>query len=415
MLMKSTLSIHTVLVGIFVIACVTGPGVASANYTAYGHTFETLEELAEYTKEYNRVYSDLHETRTAPSQTTKTTTTSSAKKYTTLEVRTDNVRTVTTNTAQIAGTVSMHSAKAVRVYFIYGTHSDYLTQYTPYEILDREIPKRTFDSNLRGLTHNTTYYYRAVAVNDSGATAYGTLRSFKTAVDPRIDTAAVRVQTNGVAGVDDENVTLRASIDFRKSSYAKVWFEYGDEENDLYKKTPVAVVYPRSGKVYERLVRGLDEYTRYYVRVVAEDPNGARSYGKTVSFTTRRDVVNEKPKITVGRSTNIGLTGATITGTIDMNDARNGIAFLVYGEDRNVMSTLTKDYSRFKAIRERGDYIQKVLLDDDIDTIETFTETLLYLDTGTSYYYAFGVEYENDEGDDVLLLGSIGTFKTKVK
>lgn len=411
-----TLNLYGYYAGILLFALSVSPSVAYASYTAYGQEFSTAEELATYLREYNRVYNELHDTdtRTTTESTgtrTNTQTRSSARGG--ASVITDKAQDIDMYSARLIGRVTTSHTTAVRVWFEYGARA--LTERTADEVLYDDRSVRHFDRKLRDLSHNTTYYYRAVAVNDAGVITYGNVRTFKTAVDPRKDTAAVRIRTGSATRVDEHYATLRASIDFRKSAYARVWFEYGDESDDLYKKTPVTVVTPRSGKAYEHTISHLDETTAYYFRVVGEDPNGARSYGKITKFTTRKDVANEPPKVTANRAHSMTLHEAVVSGTIDMNDSRNGIAFLVYGEDKEKVSSVGTDYTRVSRIREDGDDLQKVLLDDDLDRFDTYEETLVFLDLDTTYYYAFGVEYENHADDEVLLMSRTSSFKTKGK
>jgi hypothetical protein len=86
--------------------------------------------------------------------------------------------------------------------------------------------------------------------------------------------------------------------------------------------------------------------------------------------------------------------------------------FFIYGEDRaDIMNA--KDRSRYSSIRTRGDDLQKVRVDSDLDREGTYVVEIDDLDLETFIYYAIGVEYDNVDRDEEIILGSIHNFKTK--
>ena len=314
---------------------------------------------------------------------------------------------------QLAGKVYFKTSKSVRVWFEYGPNPNSLYYRSYTEVLDREGSSRDFDIRITGLNHHTTYYYRAVGSNEKGVVRYGAIQSVTTDVDPKVDNAMVRVSTTQASGVTDDRAFMRGSIALRKSPFATVWFEYGRDKHELSYRTSKKYVTTEDGKNFFELVPNLRDGTVYYYRAVSEDPLGKRSYGATYSFITRIDVKDERPTIVVEAPKNIGGFEATVTALLDMNDFEDGIAFMVYGEDATAVGTIAQKYATYKSIREDGDRLQKVLVDNSLDGVFYANQKILYLDPNTVHYVTFGLQYENAEGQDVLLMGKVQRFTTK--
>jgi hypothetical protein len=302
----------------------------------------------------------------------------------------------------------------VKIWFDYGTSQSRLTERTETETLyEGSFGGRYFDREVRNLAQDTKYYFRAGGINENGTVRYGDIESFRTDVDPRDESAEINVSTRYPAQVDEDRAVLQASVVLEESPYGYVWFEYSDEEDDLFEETTKELVRPGDEKNYSIPVRRLDDETYYYVRVVGVDAYGTKNYGRTYKFKTKRDIVDEQPKVTTGRASDIGLYSATIEGSVDMNDFRDGTVFFVYGEDRDEIRDITKEYSRYNRIKERGDDLQKVRVDYDLDRFDEYTLEIDDLDLDTRHYYAIGTEYEDENDDETLKLGSIRSFTTK--
>ena len=102
---------------------------------------------------------------------------------------------------------------------------------------------------------------------------------------------------------------------------------------------------------------------------------------------------------------------AELRGEVDMNDFRNGVAFFVYGEDEGDVKDATRE-DEYRDIDERGDDLQKVLLDSDIDSREDFERIVRNLDRGTRHYFALCVEYEESRNRETIKCGDIEDFIT---
>jgi hypothetical protein len=360
-------------------------------------------------REFLRVYQEIHGT-----QSTNTARTGTPSSVGDKVVSTHRAEDVTFSSARLIGTLERTPTVPTKVWFQYGTNWRNLWFATAPERRDTSFGSKTFDRKVEGLVHDTTYYYRAV-VERNGVKSYGLLRTFTTVADVNNRDSGVRVSTGSASGVKDNRAVLSGSVTFGKTSVnGVVWFEYGDDPLDLYKKTPKQAVSKASGsKNLTYAMRGLDESTTYYFRVVGYDERGVKNYGATRSFKTPVDIIDEKPKVTTGRVGELTTYSAVLNGTVAMNDFNNGIVFFVYGEDRVALQNLAKEYNRYSRIKTSGDLLQKVLMDSDLDGDATYTAPVTNLDFNTPHYYAIGVEYEDDDGIDWIVLGSIQSFTTK--
>ena len=410
--MKAIYTTHLIVWALVTLATLA-PMAANAAYTMHGHTFATAAELSAYMQEYNRVYNELHGLSTPSTgitASTKTTTITSSRNTTavktaSLEVTTSKPADIDMYNVHLAGKVYFKGSKAVKVWFEYGPNPNSLYYRSDSEVLEREGASRTFDIRVTGLNHHTTYYYRAVGINEKGSLSYGAMKSVKTLVDPWADEAMIRALTGWATSVDDDHAYMWAGIWLRDASYAKVWFEYGREEDELDRRTAPVYFTNKNDSTYFKLVPKLRANTAYYFRVVAEDPTGKRSYGEIGTFTTRYDIENEAPYVDTYGPTKVNGHSASVSALLDINDYEDGIAFMVYGESWDDVVNVANWYTTYKDIEERGDALQKVLIDKDLNGVIYTEQNLLYLDANTPYYVTFGIQYENADGNDVLIIG----------
>lgn len=108
------------------------------------------------------------------------------------------------------------------------------------------------------------------------------------------DDVRLDVETRTATDIEDDEAELRGEVDLRGASYARVWFEYG-EDGDLDEDTTRRRVSDRVGneRRFSAVIDDLDEDERYYFRAVAENPAGRRYYGTTRSFRTDEDGFND--------------------------------------------------------------------------------------------------------------------------
>ncbi len=412
-----SLQLYRIVVPVLVVLALAIPtGAHAVTYTWGGHTFATEKEKNAYITEYVRVFQELYGTSGATERSVTSTTvkrTKTVPTHTSSGVTTRGADMITTSSARLSGGIGTSPTAGTRVWFMYGTNKNDLWFSTAPEAPTSNFGSKTFDRKVDQLVHDTTYHYRAV-VERNGVRSYGAVRSFTTLVDVYDRSSNVRVGWVGVEDVKDDRATFSAKPSFGKAgARATVWFEYGDDPNDLYQKTPVRTLYREGDVNTTYTARNLDESTTYYVRVVGYDERGVKNYSAIRSFRTPVDIVGEKPRVETMRTSDVAPYSATLAGKASMNDFRNGTAFFVYGEDRNAVLNVPKLYNKYSRIKTDGDALQKVLLDTDLDTEDSYTAIVTSLDFNTVHYYAIGVEYEDDDGNEWIVLGGVKNFTTK--
>lgn len=389
--------------------------VGASAYTWNGQTFTSQAEMYTYIRAYIKTWKELHGSQslvsTPVSQTSSTQIPTSSTGAT---VRSGSALDVTPSTARLTARFERGRSKTLSVWFEYGTDWRSLWFATAREVLDRDFGSKVYDRIATNLRHDTRYYYRAVGEDEYGARTYGNLRYMETAVDTRNTDSGIRVSTGSARDVRDNRATLTGSVRFSSDTSGSVWFEYGDSVDDLYRKTPVMFVSKANNdSALTHSLRSLEDETTYYFRVVGYDTNGVKNYGTTNRFVTPKDIVDEKPKVTTGRVTDVTEEGAVVGGSVRMNDFRNGIVFVVYGEDQALVRAVSQEANRYSRITQEGDALQKRLLDGDEDGDGEYTFALSDLDLGTAHYYAVGVEYRDQDDNYQIILGSVSSFTTK--
>jgi hypothetical protein len=134
-------------------------------------------------------------------------------------------------------------------------------------------------ASVTGLSENTTYHFRVVAVN-AGGTSSGSDQSFKT---PRAPPSAV---TGAASAVTQSAARLNATVNPNGSEVGECKLEYGTSVS--YGSSATCVPAPGSGKSPVEVsasVTGLAANASYHFRVVASNAGGT-SYGTDKTFAT---------------------------------------------------------------------------------------------------------------------------------
>lgn len=231
--------------------------------------------------------------------------------------------------------------------------------------------------------------------------------------DQNWDDSELIIVTRSAADVSDDAALLRGRVaDFNRSDYADVWFEYDTDRNDLDEKTSIERIDEDEDEYFERRILNLKDDTNYYFRAVGEDDEGERDYGAIVRFTTDGSVTNEDhPDVTTQSATDIRDDEVDLRGYVDMNDFNNGEVFFVYGEDEDQVEDVEDDFDTYSDVEEDGEDLQKVRVDIDLDSSDSYREEVGGLDDNTRHYVSICVGYEDD--DDVLKCGSVRSFTTE--
>ncbi len=202
------------------------------------------------------------------------------------------------------------------------------------------------------------------------------------------DNAEPEVTTKNATSIEDEEATLNGRVDGNDSS-TRVWFEWGEDRDDLDETTSERSV--GSGTTtFNARISNLDEDTTYYFRAVAENDEGI-DYGSVLSFRTDdnggSNNNDDEPDVTTKSATNIGSTSATLRGEVDGNGSSTRVWF-EYGRSRSDLNEET-----------------------DEDSVgsgnEDFTDRITGLRRDTTYY--FRAVAENSDGESK---GSIFSFRT---
>ena len=166
-----------------------------------------------------------------------------------------------------------------------------------------------YQSNLSGLTANTTYYVRAYATNSEG-TAYGEEISFTTleehiVVEPTVVTVSVSEVTETTA-VTGGNVTSDGGGEV--SARGVCWSTSQEPTVEGAHTTDGT----GTGEFVSHLT-DLNDNTTYYVRAYATNEQGT-SYGEQMSFTTVKHI--DLPEVTTVEPTEIATTSAKTGGNV---------------------------------------------------------------------------------------------------
>ena len=166
-----------------------------------------------------------------------------------------------------------------------------------------------YQSNLSGLTANTTYYVRAYATNIEG-TAYGEEISFTTleehiVVEPTVVTVSVSEVTETTA-VTGGNVTSDGGGEV--SARGVCWSTSQEPTVEGSHTTDGT----GTGEFVSNLT-DLNDNTTYYVRAYATNEQGT-SYGEQMSFTTVKHI--DLPEVTTVEPTEIATTSAKTGGNV---------------------------------------------------------------------------------------------------
>jgi hypothetical protein len=224
-----------------------------------------------------------------------------------LSATTEPATDVTTTTATLHGTVE----DATDYMFQYGTTSAYG--------LDtglKPVDGPDVQAALTGLTSNTTYHYRVIAVNGADTEVGGDM-TFTTTANP----APPGVADSRSSAITPAGVTLAGNVDPRGAP-TTYYFQYGTTTSyGARRPTPAGELAPGIGEVPVAVtLDGLQPYTRYHWRLVATNAAGA-TRGRDHTFRTDRvatavTVGVSRHRVSYGRGVSLGgrVSGAGVNG-----------------------------------------------------------------------------------------------------
>ncbi|HCY18105.1 TPA: hypothetical protein DHT42_02840, partial [Candidatus Nomurabacteria bacterium] len=306
--------------------------------------------------------------------------------------------------ATLNGFVDSNGGSNVEAWFEWGTDNDY-DNHTSH-INYGHTSGTDFDYDLDGLDSDETYYFRAVAQNDSGERVFGSQKSFRTDEDGNNNDneEGPNVTTYSATDVQNDSAILNGYVDTNGTSTRR-WFEWGTSRSSLSHETDKSSK-STSSRNFEQSIDNLNPDTTYYFRAVAENNNDI-DYGNILSFRTESDYEDNAcdygtctPTAVTIMVSNVGQSSARLNGLGLVNNNVYTTGYFEYGTtqalgsvtiNKNIGSTQSNPFyeSLFNLVSGRIYYYQAVVINQygtsrgDIVSFRTTSPTV-YIDTNTN-------------------------------
>lgn len=232
------------------------------------------------------------------------------------EIRTDRATNIDAYSATLNGFVDTNDDRDVYVWFEWDFSSGSYDYRTPRFFYDRTNGD-DFEYTLNNLRPDTTYYFRAVALNDDGDIIRGDRRNFRTDEDGYAynyydpyyynydynanyydynyypyygsdynyySTSRPRVVTQGATAISETTAVLNGYVDTYGNPTTR-WFEWGTSRNFMPNTTNRQSAGAASGN-FTQVIGGLQPHTTYFYRAVAQS-SGSPVYGEIFYLNTR--------------------------------------------------------------------------------------------------------------------------------
>jgi phosphodiesterase/alkaline phosphatase D-like protein len=191
---------------------------------------------------------------------------------------------------------------------------------------------------ITGLTVNTLYHYRVVAVNANGTTNGNDMVLMTTTYPVAI--------TEEATNVGATSATLNGTANANYDTSTVVCFQYDSSPpapfyNFSAAATPTTISGSSDVPIISNLT-GLTPNRTYYYRMYASNSYSQYSYGAQMTFTTLPG--DTPPTATTNAATAVGTIGATVNGTVNANNTTTTVTF-EYGLDTNYGRTAIADQS----------------------------------------------------------------------
>ena len=199
-------------------------------------------------------------------------------------IRTISATGISSNFAILNAKVTTNNVET-DVWFEYGYAGHPLNRRSAVSIISARDFPRAVAIDIRGLSANTRYTFRAIARNIHGTTRGETISFTTHGAIIIAHRDAPQVTTVGVSNVRPNAVILQGRID-PGTRNATMWFEYGTSAFDLrWRSTSVSVPAHIGLRDYSISLSGLSANTLYFYRAVAQNVHGT-DVGEVKFFTT---------------------------------------------------------------------------------------------------------------------------------
>jgi phosphodiesterase/alkaline phosphatase D-like protein len=223
-------------------------------------------------------------------------------------VVTEAASAVTQTEATLNGTVNPNGGEVKTCRFEYGTSVSYGSSVSCAKLPGAGEKAVAVSATLMGLSADTTYHYRVVAVNGSGE-GIGADQTFKTPPNPPT------VVTGAASGVTPTGATLNGTVNPNGGEVTSCRFEWGTSvsygSSMSCSPEPGSVLTPVAVSAASM---GLSANTTYHFRVIAVNASG-ESHGADQTFKTPPN----RPTVVTGAASGVTQSGATLNGTVNPN------------------------------------------------------------------------------------------------
>ena len=217
-------------------------------------------------------------------------------------VTTDAATSIATTSATITGTVDPEGQQTT-YHFEYGTTPN-LGTVTAATSAGNGATSTAVSTLLSGLKPNSTYYYRLVASNATGA-AFGTQGTFTTiAPGPQVVTGAA-------SSIGTTSATISGTVN-PEGQDTSDHFDYGTSPNFGSSTSAATLGSGSTDTSVSATIGGLQPGVTYYYRLVATNLTGTDNGGQA-TFTTN----SLPPAVTTGNASSVTTNSATIAGTVN--------------------------------------------------------------------------------------------------
>ena len=384
---------------------------------------------------------------------------SQVEDFSPIVVDTVSARNIEYNSAKVRGLVDMHSYENGVAFVVYGYDRNKVLAIGRNYNTFANIPESTndkarvvvFSKNAKGfkeyetkiskLIPDSDYYFQTCVsyknLSEENIVRCGEVETFQTNLRYVRSNkfVAPSVSVKSATKVEYNSALLAGQVDMRDGTDGTVFFVYGEDKT---KVSGVASTYDTYSSVkesganllkvrIETRLRGKSEYTesftglqkgtQYYYQLCVEytgNQDGLKCSGTKYFTTDSKDLTKKPIAVTGGAIVQPG-DRVRLSGGADMRAFHDGLVFFVYGTDaKQIIGTENK--SSFNSIRQTIDKMQRLSVDNDLDSKNSYSTLISDFKSNSVYSYRLCIEYEDedDNGREKLFLscGEVKTFNT---